>query len=107
MDYDVPTLHSLDNEYIAEEYLVTVTSNINHSQFRFISGVYGPLEANFPTKLPLWLAITLTKKGKCRIHPPAWMTVSDSHAVVVRQTYIYSIVQIVEYTHFYLISSFL
>lgn len=30
-------------EFIAEETIVTVTSSIDHDQFNFISGTFGPL----------------------------------------------------------------
>ena len=66
----------LENEFIAEETIITITSNLNHPPFRFISGKFGPLEAGLPCQVPLWLAITLRKKGKCIIAMPEWMTVS-------------------------------
>jgi GINS complex subunit 2 len=63
-----------ENEFLAEETIITITSNIDHPEFKFISGVFGPLEASYPCKVPLWLAITLRKRGKCTVVIPDWMS---------------------------------
>jgi hypothetical protein len=36
-------------------------------------GTYGPFQPNMPSDVPLWLAIMLHKRKKCRIQPPRWM----------------------------------
>jgi hypothetical protein len=36
---------------------------------------YGPFKPNFPTEVPLWLAIDLKRKKRCKIQPPAWLSV--------------------------------
>lgn len=64
-----------ESEYLAEETIVTIVSNVNHPTFRFISGNYGPLESGMPCKVPLWLAITLRKRGKCTIKQPSWLNI--------------------------------
>lgn len=69
------TLTTAENEYLSEETLISITSGINHQPFLFISGSYGPLQAGFPCEVPLWLAITLRKRGKCTIAIPDWMSV--------------------------------
>ena len=38
-----------------------------------VQGDYGPFQPNFPVKVPLWLAVMLHKRKKCRIRPPDWM----------------------------------
>ena len=38
-----------------------------------LQGDYGPFQPNFPVKVPLWLAVMLHKRKKCRIRPPDWM----------------------------------
>lgn len=70
-------LDPTDSEFIAEESLITIISGINHPALRFISGIFGPLEAGLPCVLPLWLAITLRKKGKCTISLPQWLSVEN------------------------------
>ena len=69
------SLTTAENEFLAEETLITITANIDHQPFLFISGSYGPLQAGFPCDVPLWLAITLRKRGKCTIAVPDWMSV--------------------------------
>lgn len=36
-------------------------------------GDYGPFQPNFPVEVPLWLAIMLNKRKKCRIEAPDWL----------------------------------
>ena len=69
------SLTASENEFLAEETLITITSAIDHQPFLFISGSFGPLQAGFPCEVPLWLAITLRKRGKCTIAVPEWMSV--------------------------------
>ena len=38
-----------------------------------VQGDYGPFQPSFPVKVPLWLAVMLHKRKKCRIAPPDWM----------------------------------
>lgn len=38
-----------------------------------VQGDYGPFHPNFPVKVPLWLAVMLHKRKKCRIEPPDWL----------------------------------
>jgi GINS complex subunit 2 len=66
-----------ENEYLAENTLITVTSGVDHPVFRFISGYFGPLISGMPCQIPIWLAITLRKKGKCTIQIPDWMKVES------------------------------
>lgn len=40
-------------------------------------GTYGPFQPNMPTDVPLWMALMLRKRKKCRIQPPAWMSVEN------------------------------
>lgn len=74
-----------ENEFIAEETMIKITSRIDHDEFYFLSGTYGPLSAGLPCDLPLWLALTLRRKGKCTIQPPEWMSVVELERVVARE----------------------
>ena len=71
------SISAAEMEFIAEDVLITITSNVDHPVFHFISGDYGPLVAGLPSELPLWLAITLRRKGKCTIQIPDWMSVES------------------------------
>ena len=40
-----------------------------------LQGEIGPFNASLPTEVPLWVAIFLKQRRKCRIQPPDWMDV--------------------------------
>uniref|UniRef100_A0A7S2D0T8 DNA replication complex GINS protein PSF2 n=1 Tax=Octactis speculum TaxID=3111310 RepID=A0A7S2D0T8_9STRA len=60
-------------EFRAEEELVEIIPRFAHGIFHFISGDFGPLVPPVPVKVPLWLAVTLRKRQKCKIQPPSWI----------------------------------
>jgi GINS complex subunit 2 len=66
-----------ESEFFAEETLITISPNFSHPKLLFTSGSFGPLEAGDPCVVPLWLAITLRKRGKCIIVIPEWMSVAS------------------------------
>lgn len=72
-------------EFFAEETVMTIVPNVNHPTFNFISGVFGPLESGIPCEVPLWLAITLRKRGKCIIRMPDWLLVSNLEDIVAHE----------------------
>ncbi|XP_023642275.1 DNA replication complex GINS protein PSF2 isoform X2 [Capsella rubella] len=55
-------------EFMAEDELVEIVPNMNMEQLNFIS---------IPTKVPLWLAVALKRRGKCTFRPPGWMSVDN------------------------------
>ncbi|ONK70516.1 uncharacterized protein A4U43_C05F34510 [Asparagus officinalis] len=48
------------------------------NKLKIIKGDYGPFFPQIATKMPLWLAVTLRKHGKCTIRSPEWMSVGKS-----------------------------
>lgn len=74
-----------ETEFFAEETIIRIVSEVNHAAFRFLSGTFGPLEIGLPCEVPLWLAITLRKKGKCRIEIPEWMKPEYLEAKIARE----------------------
>jgi GINS complex subunit 2 len=70
-------LTAAENEFAAEETIVTIIPGVNHPTLHFISGNFGPLESGMPCDVPLWLAITLRKRGKCVIKIPDWLKVEN------------------------------
>ncbi len=79
------SISASENEFICEETIVTITSGIDHPIFKFISGSFGPLVAGEPCQIPLWLAITLKKKGQCSIAVPDWMRVESLEQFVANE----------------------
>lgn len=65
-----------DEEYLAEEYKISIQPNFNTGEpLRMISSEYGPFDRRSPTLVPLWMAIHLERLGKCHIIPPLWLRV--------------------------------
>ncbi|XP_010486970.1 PREDICTED: DNA replication complex GINS protein PSF2 [Camelina sativa] len=64
-------------EFMAEDELVEIVPNMNMEQLNFISGDFGRFIPQIPTKVPLWLAVALKRRGKCSFRPPGWMSVDN------------------------------
>jgi GINS complex subunit 2 len=79
------SINSSENEFLAEQTPITIIPNVDEPKFQFISGHFGPLTGGFPATVPLWLAITLRKRGKCTVEIPEWMTVAALEARVVTE----------------------
>lgn len=43
--------------------------------FSLWQGDLGPFNPGLPVEVPLWLAINLKQRQKCRLLPPEWMDV--------------------------------
>lgn len=71
------SMTTAESEFFAEETMITISPNFSHSLLLFTSGSFGPLVAGDPCVVPLWLAITLRKRGKCVIVIPEWMSVTS------------------------------
>ncbi|XP_072014103.1 DNA replication complex GINS protein PSF2-like [Amphiura filiformis] len=62
-------------EFLAEKETVTIIPNFSHNDIYLIGGDVGPFNAGMPVNVPLWMAINLKQRQKCRIQPPDWMDV--------------------------------
>lgn len=60
-------------EFLAMESSIEIVPLFRHNRLDFISGSYGPFEPNVEQEVPLWLALTLKKRRRCRIKTPVWM----------------------------------
>ena len=76
------SIQSSENEFIAEESIIEIISSFDHPQFKFVSGIFGPFVSQMPCRVPLWLALSFKKKGKCTIVAPSWMTVEELERTV-------------------------
>ena len=54
--------------------MIDIVPNFNCDMLNFIRGDFGPFHSNLATEVPLWLALALKERQKCRIEPPAWMS---------------------------------
>ena len=42
-----------------------------------LQGDFGPFNPSMHTTVPLWLALNLKQRHKCRIEPPQWLSVGE------------------------------
>ncbi|KAM3961304.1 DNA replication complex GINS protein PSF2-like protein [Aphomia sociella] len=62
-------------EFIGENRIISIIPNFSYDKIYLICGEFGPFRAGLPLNVPLWLAIMLKQKQKCRVVPPEWMEV--------------------------------
>ncbi|XP_046965013.1 probable DNA replication complex GINS protein PSF2 [Vanessa cardui] len=62
-------------EFIGENRIVSIIPNFSHDKIFLICGEFGPFRAGLPMNVPLWLAVMLKQKQKCRMVPPDWMDI--------------------------------
>jgi len=67
------SLSASQMEFLAEDELVTVFPNFKMPELFFIKGSVGPFHPGVPIAIPVWLAIVLKKRKKCKIQPPDWL----------------------------------
>jgi GINS complex subunit 2 len=52
------------------ETLVQILPRFEIGALRFVEGIFGPFAPNYPTRVPLWLALFLRGANTCAIEPP-------------------------------------
>ncbi|KAL3858772.1 hypothetical protein ACJMK2_009025 [Sinanodonta woodiana] len=62
-------------EFLAEKEPITVVPKFSFDRIYLIGGDIGPFSAGLPIEVPLWLAVNLKQRQKCRIRPPDWMDI--------------------------------
>lgn len=75
---DEPPLTPEELEFLAEHEKITIVPNFSlnlpNAMLTCVEGTYGPFRPNIPVVVPLYLALALFRRGKCRIQPPEWMS---------------------------------
>uniref|UniRef100_A0A4X1T7T3 GINS complex subunit 2 n=3 Tax=Sus scrofa TaxID=9823 RepID=A0A4X1T7T3_PIG len=69
------TMDAAEVEFLAEKELVTIIPNFSLDKIYLIGGDLGPFNPGLPVQVPLWLAINLKQRQKCRLLAPEWMDV--------------------------------
>jgi GINS complex subunit 2 len=62
-------------EFLAERSLISIIPNFDLSTLHLICGDFGPFRAGMPMQVPIWVAVNLRQRSKCRILPPDWLNV--------------------------------
>ncbi|KAI7802357.1 DNA replication complex GINS protein PSF2 [Triplophysa rosa] len=60
-------------EFLAEKEIVEIIPNFSLDKIYLIGGDLGPFNPGLPVEVPVWLALNLKQRHKCRIIPPEWM----------------------------------
>uniref|UniRef100_A0A8C3PTM9 GINS complex subunit 2 n=1 Tax=Calidris pygmaea TaxID=425635 RepID=A0A8C3PTM9_9CHAR len=72
-------------EFLAEKELVTIVPNFSLDRIHLIGGDLGPFNPGLPVEVPVWLAINLKQRQKCRLIPPEWMDVEKLEEIRDRE----------------------
>ncbi|XP_063169010.1 DNA replication complex GINS protein PSF2 [Candoia aspera] len=68
-------MEAAEVEFLAEREMVTIIPNFSLDRIYLIGGELGPFNPGLPVEVPLWLAVNLKQRQKCRLVPPEWMDV--------------------------------
>ncbi|CAL8360976.1 DNA replication complex GINS protein PSF2 [Gadus morhua] len=68
-------------EFLAEKEIVKIIPNFSLDKIYLIGGDLGPFNPGLPVQVPVWLALNLKQRQKCRILPPQWMDVDKLEEV--------------------------
>ncbi|XP_054627704.1 DNA replication complex GINS protein PSF2 [Dunckerocampus dactyliophorus] len=68
-------------EFLAEKEMVKIIPNFNLDKLYLIGGDLGPFNPGLPMDVPVWLALNLKQRQKCRVVPPDWMDVEKLEEV--------------------------
>lgn len=50
-----------------------------------LQGEFGPFNPSMHSRVPLWLAVHLKQRQKCRIEPPDWMSVGEMRMMYAKK----------------------
>ena len=73
-------------EFLAEREMVTIVPNFKEKKMFLLSGDFGPFSPGDPVEVPIWMAVSLKQKQKCRLHAPEWMGVEKLLEFKERET---------------------
>ncbi|KAK4688902.1 GINS complex subunit 2, partial [Tremellales sp. Uapishka_1] len=77
-----PALTPDELTFLAEEEVIEIVPLFSMTPIRLLSGVYGPFQPPSAASVPLWLALSLKRKRKCRIRAPDWLAIEKLSAVL-------------------------
>ncbi|XP_065064277.1 DNA replication complex GINS protein PSF2-like [Rhopilema esculentum] len=68
-------MDAAEAEFIAEKEIITIIPNFKGSKLFLLSCDIGPFKPGIPTNVPVWVAMNLKQRQKCRLSPPDWLSV--------------------------------
>ena len=73
-DLSKVAMNPAEVEFLAENQTIQIIPNFSHERLYLICGEVGPFRPGIPVNVPLWMAINLKQRQKCRLTAPEWMT---------------------------------
>ncbi|KAI9014797.1 Psf2-domain-containing protein [Gaertneriomyces semiglobifer] len=73
-------------EFLAESDTIYIVPSQRMEALQLINGTFGPFRPPMKQKVPLWLALTMKRKHRCRIQPPDWMDVDSLKQKIEEET---------------------
>eukprot|EP00741_Cyanophora_paradoxa_P004810 tig00000829_g4667.t1 len=61
-------------EFLAGDEPVEIIPSFSLNYLELVARTFRPFKPQVPVKVPLWLAIHLKKRSKCKLIPPPWLT---------------------------------
>ena len=80
-------------EFLAEKESIEVVPNFTHGVMHLIQGDVGPFRPGLPVSVPLWLAVNLRQRQRCRLVRPDWLAVDRLEEVGGCNTFPYLLFQ--------------
>lgn len=75
-----------DYELEAEEKeVVQIVPSFQAQRFQLLRGSVGPFRPQVPVLVPLWLALLLRRRGRCKITPPDWLSTEHLDGMLERE----------------------
>ena len=71
-----------ENEFYAENEIVTIIPKFQTEKLYFASGTFGPFKPPKPAQVPLWLANYLRKLNKCEVQVPIWLDLEVLQTII-------------------------
>ena len=63
-------------EFLAERETISIVPNFNEGLLYLLEGDVGPFKAGIPVEgIPIWMAVNLSQRQKCRIVQPEWLDI--------------------------------
>ncbi|KAK2703407.1 DNA replication complex GINS protein PSF2-like isoform X2 [Artemia franciscana] len=74
-------LDPCDLAFLAEHTQVKVLPKVPGPVVQLAEGVFGPFRPGIPAEVPLWVAVNLRQRNKCKLLPPDWMSVEQLRTI--------------------------
>jgi len=86
-----PSMDFTEVEFFAEnEYIEVVTNFTTRKPIELFAGTVGPFEAGLKATVPVWAAIFLKQRHRCKLVSPSWMDIDRLEHVKAREVSFHS-----------------